>query len=216
MGAVYFFNRHFLSNAHPCQIDCTYLEGGGTVALFSVDAAFNYMKAQFFSNWTSASRILATNSPTEARSIGGAVSADFGTQDGWDRRVEKETMLRALQKKFLRGGGQASKLAQTGECPLALASQTDLVWGIGCSVLDAALGMLWVGQNLLGELLQEVRHGLRRRRRPKRGEAGRMCGCSPLCSIGERPERGVECEGCKLEFGCFSVAINTLTSTKTL
>ena len=34
-----------------------------------------------------------------------------------------------------------------------------------------------------------------------------MCGCSPLCPIDERPEEGVECEGCKMEFGCFSVAI---------
>ena len=207
VGAVYFFNCNFLSNAHPCQIDCTYLKGGGAVTLFSVDAAFNYMKAQFFGDWDSASRILATNSPTEVNSIGGAVSVDFGTQNGWDRRVEKETMLRALQKKFLRGGGLASELAQTGECPLALASQTDLVWGIGCSVLDAALGMLWVGQNLLGELLQEVRHGLRRRRRPKKAETGRMCGCPPLCPIGERSGEAVECEGCKMEFGCFSVAI---------
>ena len=160
MDAVYFFNHHFLSNAHPCQIDCIYRPGRGwhcygTVNLFSVDAAFNYIKAQFFGDWDSAHRILASNSPTEANSIGDAVSADFGTQDGWDRGVEKETMLRALQKKFLCGGGLASKLAQTGKCPLALAPQIDLVWGIGCSVLKVELGMLWV------ELLQEVQHGLR-------------------------------------------------------
>ena len=34
-----------------------------------------------------------------------------------------------------------------------------------------------------------------------------MCGCSPLCPIGERPGEGIECEVCKMEFGCFSVAI---------
>ena len=135
------------------------------------------------------------------------ISADFGTQDGWDRRVEKAKMLLALQKKFLRGGGLVFKLALIGECPLALAPQNDLVWGIGCSVLEAELSMLWVGQNLLAKLLQEVRQGLRGRRRPKRGEATRMCGCSPLCPNGERPEEGVKCEGCTMEFDYFSVAI---------
>ena len=28
VGAVYFFNGHFLSNAHSCHTDCTYLERG--------------------------------------------------------------------------------------------------------------------------------------------------------------------------------------------
>ena len=60
MGAVYFINRHFLSNAHPCETDCRDVEGGATVTLFSVDAAFNYMKAQFFGDWDSARCILAT------------------------------------------------------------------------------------------------------------------------------------------------------------
>jgi ribA/ribD-fused uncharacterized protein len=131
VGALYFFNAHFLSNAHPCHIDCRDLQGDGTVALFSVDVAFNYMKAQFFDDWVSASRILASESPEEARSIGAKVSGDFATLDRWDRRVAKETMLLALQQKFLRGGDLASQLAGTGRCQLALASQADLIWGIG-------------------------------------------------------------------------------------
>ena len=114
-----------------------------------------------------------------------------------------------LQKKFLPSGDLASDLAETSQCPLTLASQADLICGIGCSVLEeeAKLGMVWVGQNLLGELLQTVRQGLGGRRRHKRKKAGPMCVCSPLCPIDKRPKEGVECEGCKMEFGCFSVAI---------
>ena len=116
-------------------------------------------------------------------------------------------MLLALQKKFLPGGDLASDLAEIGQCPLTLASQADLVWGIGCSVLEGKLGKVWVGQNLLGELLQTVWQGLGGRRRHKRKNAGPMCACSPLCPIDERPKEGIECEGCKMAFGCFSVAI---------
>ena len=47
VGALRFFNGHFLFNVHPCHIDCRDLQRDGIVALFSVDAAFNHMKAQF-------------------------------------------------------------------------------------------------------------------------------------------------------------------------
>jgi predicted NAD-dependent protein-ADP-ribosyltransferase YbiA (DUF1768 family) len=99
VDTLYFLNGHFLSNAHPCHIECIDLQGGGTVALFSVRAAFNYMKAQFFGNWVSANRVLESQSPAEANSIGDAVSGDFIAQDGWDRQVAKEKMLLALEKK---------------------------------------------------------------------------------------------------------------------
>ena len=50
VDALYFFDGHFLSNAHRRHIDCRDLHGDDTVTctLFSVDAAFNYTKAQFF------------------------------------------------------------------------------------------------------------------------------------------------------------------------
>ena len=216
MGALYFFNAHFLSNAHPCQIDCTDLQGNETVTLLSVDAAFNYMKAQLFGDSASATRICASGSPEEARSIGAKVNGDFQMQDSWDRGVAKQTMLEALKKKFPPGGDLARELADTGKSRLALASQRDLTWGIGCSVVEGQLGMVWVGENLLGELLETVRGGLggrrnqkRKEKRPmcKRKETGPICACSPLCPIEERPKEGVECEGCEMEFGCFKVAV---------
>jgi hypothetical protein len=122
-------------------------------------------------------------------------------------------MLLALEKKFLPGGDLARQLADTGKCRLALASQADLIWGIGCSVLEDELGMLWLGENLLGGLLETVRAGLRGRRTQKRkkseGGAAKaeetarpMCACSPRCAIGQRPKEGVECEGCEMEFSC--------------
>ena len=159
-----------------------------------------------------ANRILASNSAAEATLIGGAVNGDFNTQDAWDCVVYKETMLRALQQKFLPGEDLASELAGTCQCQLAMASQADLVWGIGCSVLEAELWMVWVGQNLLGESLQEVRQGLGRRRACKRKKeveapAGPTCASSPRCPIAERPSEGVEYEGCEMDFGYFSVAL---------
>ena len=155
MGALYFFNGHFLSNAHPCHIECRDLQGDGTVALFSVDAAFNYMKAQFFGDWDSASRILASESPAEASSlVVQSVVISLRRMDGIVGLTRRQCCWH-YRRSFCRGGGLASELAETGQCPLALASQADLVWGIGCSVLEAELGMVWVGQNLLGELLQD-------------------------------------------------------------
>ena len=104
MDTLYFLNGHFVSNAHPFHIECIDLQWDGTVALFSVHAAFNYMEVQFFGNWVSANRVLESQSPAEANSIGDAVSGDFIAQDGWDRQVAKEKMLLTLEKKFLPGG----------------------------------------------------------------------------------------------------------------
>ena len=53
MDTLYFSNGHFLSNTHQCRIECRDQQGDKTVVLFSVDAAFNYMNAQFFGECTS-------------------------------------------------------------------------------------------------------------------------------------------------------------------
>ena len=76
----------------------------------------------------------------------------------------------AVQQTFVPGGHIASKLAGTCQCQLNMTSHVDLLWGIGCSVLETQVEAVWVEEDLLGELLQNVKQGLGGRRRRKREE----------------------------------------------
>ena len=118
-------------------------------------------KARVFGDGPILSRILASADPGEIKALGRQVAGFDGRV--WD--VHKYTVvLEGNFQKFLQNPELKRLLLDTGERVLTEASPYDRIWGIGLGreEPDAALPPRWLGQNLVGFALMEVRGQLRR------------------------------------------------------
>ena len=120
-----------------------------------------YEKAKLFGDSAAAGKVLLASSPGEAKSIGREV-LEFD-QSVWED-VRFEIVVAANLAKF--GGSPELKkfLLNTGNRVLVEASPVDKIWGIGMSADDpmSENPNEWLGQNLLGFALMEVRDLLAR------------------------------------------------------
>jgi ribA/ribD-fused uncharacterized protein len=136
-------------------------------APFSVDGvtyptAEHFMmagKARLFGDEVTASRILGTPSPGDAKALGRAVR-------GYDEELwaasRYDIVVEGNAAKFAQDLGLLVYLASTAGRVLVEASPADRVWGIGLAADDsrAARPSQWKGLNLLGFALMEVRQRL--------------------------------------------------------
>ena len=150
-GITAFFTKHsVLSNHHKC----TFVENGTTFS--SVEQYLMFQKARKFKDTALCQRIIATDDPVEAKSLGKKVS-NFNFQ-AW-KEVRDRHMKTGLKAKFEQNISLRESLKATNDSVLVEANPADTYWGAGLSLTDRNIwdNTKWKGQNKLGKLLTEVR-----------------------------------------------------------
>ncbi len=124
------------------------------------EQAMMVLKARLFGDEASAAQILGATEPGKQKALGREVR-------GFDQAVldahKVAIVTRINRAKFDQNRGLRRKLLQTGDAMLVEASPMDVIWGIG---LDAQTARQtpeadWPGQNLLGQILTQVRDEFR-------------------------------------------------------
>jgi ribA/ribD-fused uncharacterized protein len=136
---------------------CTFTVDGQEFA--SAEHYMMWRKALLFGDSSVASRVLAARTPAEAKALGREVS---GFSDSTWVSARLEIVVEGNLAKFGQDPALRSYLLGTGSRVLVEASPQDRVWGIGLVASDprAQDPSSWLGLNLLGEALMEVRSRL--------------------------------------------------------
>lgn len=159
----------FLSNFHPCEVVLVGLDGLEE-AYPSVEHAFQAMKTE---DPEQRRAIRDAPLPTQAKRLGRRAALSGATptgsrwigREGWEA-VRLAVMIDALRAKF-RDPDLRRKLIETGERELIERnSWGDAIWG------KVRAGGAWIGENLLGQALMQVRRELRDRDRDARDARG--------------------------------------------
>lgn len=120
-----------------------------------------YQKALLFKDTKTAETILTAQTPNEVKKLGRQVANFIANR--WDEHkyeiVKAGNFLKFTQHKDL-----AAYLCQNpaGDIQFVEASPYDTIWGIGLKANDSRAKdpSKWLGQNLLGKALTDVRHEL--------------------------------------------------------
>ena len=117
-------------------------------------------KARLFNDDIALPHILAAKSPAEAKKLGREIQ-DFEPKTWEAHKVE--IVVAGNLYKFSQERNLANFLLSTNDRVLVEASPVDTIWGIGLPAdsPDAANPAHWLGPNLLGFALMEVRDQLR-------------------------------------------------------
>ena len=117
-------------------------------------------KARVFGDSENLNAILASSSPKDIKAYGRAVR-NFNPSK-WNA-VKFDIVVKGNIAKFSQNPELKRFLLSTGEAELVEASPKDRIWGIGLSEDDprALDKSKWLGSNLLGRALMEVRDKLR-------------------------------------------------------
>ena len=113
-------------------------------------------KALLFGDLDIYHKIMASSDPGECKDLGKKVS-NFDP-DAWDS-CKYEIVYNANHAKFSQNPDLMQKLLSTGDAIMAEASPYDKIWGIGMDQYDpgARTPEHWNGQNLLGNILMQIR-----------------------------------------------------------
>ena len=156
---VFFWSGPF-SNWHPSNFS---MENSKlqVIKFNRAEQAMMYFKAELFGDEDSMGKIMRTNDPSLQKKIGRAVA-------NYDEEVWKEKryniVFQLLVEKFKQNSDLKSILLNTGDKCIVECSPYDKIWGIGMGVdqYPEILNKInWKGDNLLGEILMEVRSWLR-------------------------------------------------------
>lgn len=125
--------------------------------------AEQYMMAQkalTFNDKIIYNKILHTIDPKEIKALGRKVK-NFN-ESVWDSE-KRDVVYKGTYAKFSQNEDLKKKLIATGDDILVEASPYDTIWGIGLKESDplARKRETWKGQNLLGDILVEVREKLK-------------------------------------------------------
>ena len=118
-------------------------------------------KARLFNNEQPLARILAAKSPAEAKKLGREI--DRFVPEVWEAH-KVEIVTTGNRHKFSQHPELLEFLLATSDRVLVEASPVDTIWGIGLAAdaADAESPARWLGPNLLGFALMEVRDQLRK------------------------------------------------------
>lgn len=116
-------------------------------------------KALLFGDAAAARDIMAARKPEAAKALGRRVRGFDGAV--WDAR-KVAIVTAGSEAKYSQNRGLRRKLFQTLGATLVEASPLDAIWGIGLSADDprARDRAHWLGENLLGRILTDVRDRL--------------------------------------------------------
>ena len=117
-------------------------------------------KAILFGDIEIYQKIMASADPGECKDLGKLVS-NFDPAT-WDS-CKREIVFNANYAKFTQNPELMDKLKKTGDAILAEASSQDKIWGIGMTAddPDAKNPDHWNGQNILGDILMEIRRSVK-------------------------------------------------------
>ncbi|PNE59961.1 DUF1768 domain-containing protein [Paraburkholderia fungorum] len=158
-GMTLFFGAEDpLSNWHPCRFEFRGRQ-------FScVEQFMMYAKAMLFEDHRVAEAVIATADPRAQKKLGREVK-------GFDEAVwvgKRESIVTVgCREKFRQSGSLADALLATGDTMLVEASPYDRIWGVGLAWNDPRIldQRRWLGSNLLGSALMNVRDILATERR---------------------------------------------------
>lgn len=125
----------------------------------TAEQAMMYFKAILFDDHAVAAQILAAADPSKQKALGRKV-AGFSETTWAANRVD--IVRRINHAKFSQNKGLRRKLLQTRGKILAEVSPLDTIWGIGldADTAKATPANAWPRQNLLGQILTELRESL--------------------------------------------------------
>ena len=115
-----------------------------------------YRKAMRFGDTEIAEKIMSTDDPAEQKALGREVR---GYNDAVWAAQRYQIMVEGLYEKFNQNPKLKDALLATEGTEMVEASPYDRIWGIGLTAHDnrAQDKSTWLGQNLLGQVLDEVR-----------------------------------------------------------
>lgn len=144
-----FSNFYMHKDKKPMIVD-------GDCSFFSSEQYFMHAKAIFFEEPDIAEFILKETTPKGAKEWGRKITKFDKTV--WDENC-LQFMKKALMLKFSQNEDLKQALLATKGKRLVEASPYDTIWGIGLKADDprAQDESQWLGQNLLGQCLDEVR-----------------------------------------------------------
>ena len=150
-----FFYTEWPSNFYRTKF--TWKAFGEEHEFFCTEQAFMWAKAKYFGDNDSATMILKCNDPMRCKGRGRLVKGYDDKQ--WnlvrysfmhDVNFEKYSQDTKLKEKLLDSAFDGKEFVE--------ASPTDRIWGIGFAQVDAPDDeSKWLGQNLLGKVLTQVR-----------------------------------------------------------
>lgn len=152
---IFFFSPdHYLSQWYPCRFVIDDIE------FTSTEQWMMYAKAMLFKDLNCANAILATSSAKMQKNLGKKVT---NFDDNIWNIHKKEIVFKGNFAKFSQNAELKTYLLSTKGKVLAEASPYDKIWGIGLSLDDEMRFNItkWRGQNLLGEVLMQVREALK-------------------------------------------------------
>ncbi len=151
---VYFYTNEF-SNFHPAWINHP---RNSNVSWPTSEHAFMWFKAKFFGDVKTAIKILDTNAahPRDAKALGREV---VGYNDAEWSAVRFGFMTLVNLWKYQQNPDLLKLLLDTGMKTLVEASKKDKIWGVGLYNTDPLIldERNWLGTNLLGRALMDVR-----------------------------------------------------------
>ena len=118
------------------------------------EIAFMWEKAMLFKDREVADKIMLAKYPKDAKYLGRQVR-NYDDKIWSEKRYE--IMVSVLKEKFNQNLYLKNKLRKTGNSTLVEASPYDKIWGVGVDYKYALNPNNWIGQNLLGKALMEVR-----------------------------------------------------------
>lgn len=142
LSNFYLCNYHYKGNLLTCS-----------------EQGYMYEKAIYFNDYDIAKKILLLSDPAQIKKTGKLVRG-FDAEK-WSV-VKREKMYHVCFAKFTSSDQLKNYLLNTGDTILAESSPYDLEWGIGYGKWqpEAYKPKLWLGKNLLGEVLMEIRTNL--------------------------------------------------------
>jgi ribA/ribD-fused uncharacterized protein len=151
---VFFWNGPF-SQWYPS----TFKEEFGPTTYNCAEQYMMYKKAILFEDYETAEKILAESSPREQKKLGRNVK-NFDPEF-WDG-IKKEVVYVGNKLKFTQNPHLLEKLLEH-DGTFVEASPFDKIWGVGLAednpdILDRAK---WKGENLLGQILTELKDELK-------------------------------------------------------
>ena len=126
----------------------------------SVEQYMMYQKAVCFEDYAVAKQILATKDVALIKSLGRSVS---NYNDVIWSNIRQKVVYDGLMAKFSQNIDLKDKLLSTENATFAECAVKDTIWGIGLSMYDSNRfdTSKWLGHNLLGKTLMQVRQDLR-------------------------------------------------------
>src|SRR5579871_1207421 len=150
------FSNWFLSSFVIREFDDVQDETNPEISFIMIEQYMMWMKARRYKDYEIAEKILKETDPAAMKDLGRKVK-NYNDKD-WSK-VRYDIVKRGLLAKFQQNECLKQNLLRTDDKILAECSKFDRIWGIGLAPNNPETQDVnkWLGQNLLGKGLMEIR-----------------------------------------------------------